>query len=275
VVVLDHLHRADPSSLRLLAHLTESVPASRLLLIVSYRSDEVSVLAETLAALVRRELTRIELGGLNTQDTRTLAGAILDQEVSKRTAEELRDRTEGNPFFLRELIKQLAGELGSTGPRAAPVPAPVREVALRRVARLPRPAAEMLSVAAVAGRYFDIEVVAEIASIEIDAALEFLDTAIEAGLVVEDQHTLGWFRFTHALVAEALYETTGRLRRARLSRRLCAAASRARTGESVANGAWHEFLTQAKAPAPPFPRTGTTQHRLEVASATNLNPSVD
>ena len=47
VVVLDHLHRADPSSLRLLAHLAESVPASRLLLVVSYRSDEAANLAET------------------------------------------------------------------------------------------------------------------------------------------------------------------------------------------------------------------------------------
>lgn len=229
VVMLDHLHRADPSSLRLLAHLAESVPASRLLLVVSYRSDEAPVLAETLAALARREMTRIELKGLTTPDIQSLAGAILRQEVGRHTAEGLGARTEGNPFFLRELIKMLTSEQRIDDPHTAPVPVPVREVVLQRIARLPRPAAEVLSVAAVAGRHFDLEVVAEVAAVEIDAALEILDTAITAGLIAEDQQRLGWFRFTHALVAEALYETTGRLRRARLHRRIGAVASRART----------------------------------------------
>jgi len=244
VVMLDHLHRADSDSLRLLAHLTESVPASRLLLVVSYRSDEAPSLAETLAAFARREMTRIELKGLNTQDSRILASAILHREVSERTAEILCARTEGNPFFLRELIKLLTSEQRLDDPGTAPVPVPVREVVLRRIARLPEPTVEMLSVAAVAGRHFDIEVVAEVMSFEIDTALETLDTAIAAGLVAEDQQRLGWFRFTHALVAEALYETTGRLRRARLHRRIGAAAGRAWAGntETAAEVARHWLL---------------------------------
>jgi predicted ATPase len=232
VVLLDHLHRADPTSLRLLAHLAESVPASRLLLAVSYQSGEAANLAETLAALARSGMTRIELNGLNIQDTQTLASALLHQQVSKCTAEGLWARTEGNPFFLRELIKLVASEQRLDQPHTAPVPVPVREVVLRRIARLPQTAAEVLSVAAIAGRHFDIEVVAEAASVEIEAALEVLDTAVAAGLVVEDQQRLGWFRFTHALAAEALYETTGRLRRARLHRRIGAAAARAWTGNT-------------------------------------------
>jgi DNA-binding SARP family transcriptional activator/MoxR-like ATPase len=232
VVLLDHLHRADLSSLRLLAHLAESVPASRLLLAVSYRSDEAATLAETLAALARAGMTRIELAGLDTQDTQTLASAVLHQEVSDRTAAALCARTEGNPFFLRELTKLLTSEQRLDEPQTAPVPAPVREVVLRRVARLPQTPAEVLSVAAVAGRHFDIEVVAEVAAVDVDAALEVLDTAIAAGLIVEDQKRLGWFRFTHALAAEALYETIGRLRRARLHRRIGAAAVRAWAGDT-------------------------------------------
>ena len=121
---------------------------------------------------------------------------------------------------------------------------PVREVVLRRIARLPQDAAEVLSVAAIAGRHFDIEVVAEAASIELEPALEALDTAIAAGLVVEDHRRLGWFRFTHALAAEALYETTSRLRRARLHRRIGAAAAQAWTGntEMAAEIARHWLL---------------------------------
>ena len=111
-------------------------------------------------------------------------------------------------------------------PDTAPVPLPVREVVLRRIARLPQATAEVLSVAAVAGRLFDIEVVAEAASVEVEAALEAIDAAVAAGLVVEDQQPLGWFRFTHALVAETFYEAIGRLRRVHRHRRIGVAAAR-------------------------------------------------
>jgi hypothetical protein len=242
VVLLDHLHRADRTSLRLLAHLAESVPASRLLLVVSYRSDEAPSLADTLAALAQAGTTQIGLAGLTADDTRALASALLHREVNGRTAEELWARTEGNPFFLRELIKLLPGEQRLDQP--VPVPVPVRDVVLQRVARLPPTAAEVLSVAAVAGRHFDIEVVAAAAAVEIDAALDGLDTAVAAGLVVEDQQRMGWFRFTHALTAEVLYETTGRLRRARMHRRIGAAAARAwtRNADRAAEIARHWLL---------------------------------
>lgn len=232
VVLLDHLHRADPSSLRLLAHLAEVVPASQILLAVSYRSGEAATLAETLAALARSGMVRIALDGLGAAETRSLASTLLHQDVSAGTAEGLRERTEGNPFFLRELINLLTSEERLEQPNTVPVPVTVREVVLRRVARLPQTAAEVLSVAAVAGRHFDIRVVAEAASVDIDAALEALDTAVAGGLIVEDQQQLGWFRFTHALAAEALYEATGRLRRARLHRRIGVVAARVWTGNT-------------------------------------------
>ncbi|WP_370377686.1 BTAD domain-containing putative transcriptional regulator [Catenulispora sp. GAS73] len=224
VVVLDNLHRADACSLRLLAHLAESVAASRLLLVVSYRSDEAPVLAETLAALARRETTRIAVAGLTAWDAQRMAGAILRRDISERAAEALCARTDGNPFYLREFIKALTNEHALDDPGAVPVPTSVREVVLRRVAQLPPVVGEALSVAAVVGRHFEIEVVAGVLGIEIDAALELLDAAVAAGVVVEDRQRLGWFRFAHALVAEVLCETTGHLRRARLHRRIGAMA---------------------------------------------------
>jgi predicted ATPase len=230
VIVFDHLHRADASSLRLLSHLAESVPAGRLLVAVSYRSGEAN-LAETSAALARVGTTRITLGGLDVPDIETMASAMLRRRIGRRTAEGLWERTEGNPFFLRELIKLLTSEQRLEHPDTAPVPVPVREVVLRGVARLPRTAVEVLSVASVAGRRFDIDVIAEAASVEIETALEAMDAAVAAGLIVEDQQRLGWFRFTHALTAEVLYGNTGRLRRARLHRRIDTAAAHAWTGD--------------------------------------------
>ena len=250
-VVLDHLHRADANSLRLLAHLAESVPAGRLLLIVSYCPGEAAALAETLPALARAGATRIELTGLDAQDTRTLAGAVLEREVSRATAEALRDRTEGNPFFLRELIEQLTGAPDLARLHPAALPAAVCDVVLRRVARLPATAAELLSVAAVAGRHFDIEVVAEAAAVELDAALEAMEAAVAAGLIWEDEQRLGWFRFTHPVTCEVLYEATGRLRRARRHRQIGAAAARAWSAEPerAAEIAHHWLLAAELDPA--------------------------
>lgn len=275
-VLLDNLHRADPSSLRLLAHLAESVPASRLLLAASYQSGEAANLAETLAAFARTGMTRIALTGLSAQDTRTLASTILHREISRQTAQRLGERTGGNPFFLRELLS--AGEQCPERLPTAPVPASVREVVLRRIARLPDGAAEVLLVAAAAGRQFDIEVVAEAASVELEVALGSLDTAIAAGVVEEDQRRLGWFHFVQTMVAEALYETTGRLRRARLHRRIGAAAARVWAGspEHAADIARHWLLAaeldptaaaRACAHAATAARLADARHAFEDAAA--------
>jgi DNA-binding SARP family transcriptional activator len=236
VVVLDDLHWADIASLRLLAHLAEPVAASRLLLIASYRPHESDALGATLAALAGAGSGRIELTGLGAEDAHALVRAVAGREVSATAAGMLRARTEGNPFFLGELVRLLNSEHRLEEPGAAPVPPKVRDVVLRRVARLPEPAAALLSVAAVAGREFDAQVVAEAASVEAEAALESIDAGVAAGLVVESEQRLGWFGFTHALVAESLYETTGRLRRARRHRRIGEAAARAWAGRDEGAG---------------------------------------
>jgi DNA-binding SARP family transcriptional activator len=244
VVILDDLHWTDLASLRLLAYLAETITGNRLVLIGSYRCNESAVLDETLAALARAGAGRIELSGLDVEETQALASAVVGWEVSKRTAERLWARTEGNPFFLRELVGLLASERHLDQPDMSPVPVPVREVVLRRVARLPKATAAVLSVAAIAGRDFDVEIVAEAGSVEVEAALEALDAAIAAGLVVENPQRLGWFSFTHALVAEALYEASGRLRRVRRHRRIGQAAARVWVGhpERAAEIARHWLL---------------------------------
>ncbi|MBM2623650.1 AAA family ATPase [Actinoplanes sp. LDG1-06] len=237
VVVFDHLHRADPDSLRLLAHLAESVRAGRLLLIVSYRPGEAGGLAEVLPALARAGSTHLELGGLDTAEAEALTSAVLGRPVSRRTVDGLWSRTEGNPFFLREMIEHRSDE----------VPVRVRDVVLRRVARLPAGSAELLSVAATAGRQFDIAVIAEAAAVDIEVALEAMDAAVAAGLVVEDDRRLGWFRFTHPTISEVLYETTGRLRRVRRHLRIGAAAARAWADDpDLAAETAHHWLSAAE-----------------------------
>jgi DNA-binding SARP family transcriptional activator len=97
VVVLDDLHWADLASLRLLAYLADTITASRLLLVGSYRCHESVALGETLAALARAEALRIELAGLDAVETRALVSAVTGRKVSKPTAARLCARTEANP----------------------------------------------------------------------------------------------------------------------------------------------------------------------------------
>ncbi|MGH3790206.1 MAG: BTAD domain-containing putative transcriptional regulator [Pseudonocardiaceae bacterium] len=245
VVVLDDLHRADRASLRLLAHLADTIiTTSRLLLVASYRSHESAAVAETLAALARAEAWWIQLTGLDAEDTQTLVSAMTGRKISKHTAARLWARTEGNPFFLRELVGLLTSEHRLDHPDTVPVPVPIREVVLRRIARLPQATATVLSVAAIAGRDFDVDVVAEAAAVEVEAALEAIDTAVAAGLVVENLQRLGWFSFTHTLIAEALYETTTRVRRVRWHRRIGTVTARVWAGhtERAAEIARHWLL---------------------------------
>lgn len=244
VVVLDDLHWADLASLRLLAFLAETIASSRMLFVGSYRHYESSALIETLATLARAGTERIELTGLDAEETRALVSAVAGRRVSEHIGARLWTRTEGNPFFLRELVGLLISEHRLDEPEVVPVPVPVREVVLRRIARLPKATGAILFVAAIAGRDFDIDVVAEAASVDVETALEAIDAAVAAGLVIEDQRRLGWFSFTHALVAEALYLATTRARRVRRHRRIGAVAARVWTGrnEHAAEIARHWLL---------------------------------
>ncbi|MEV6031324.1 BTAD domain-containing putative transcriptional regulator [Nonomuraea sp. NPDC052116] len=223
LVVLDDLHWADRSSLRLLSYLAEYVLDGRLAVVGTARDwpPPEGALAEAFEALSRRQAVRLPLSGLSPSDLAELTPAGTDVWA-------IRDRTNGNPFFVTELMRYL--EAGSPG--RGTLPLGVRDVVLGRVNRLPEPSAELLRVAAVAGREFDVTIVAEAAGLDLDAALDRLEPAMAAALVAEGRP--GRFRFVHALVQEALTEVVPVLRRARLHAAV-AAAIESRTGGSASD----------------------------------------
>ncbi|MFI6603549.1 BTAD domain-containing putative transcriptional regulator [Nonomuraea sp. NPDC050536] len=223
LVVLDDLHWADRSSLRLLGYLAEYVLDGRLALVGTARDwpPPQGALAEAFEALSRRQAVRLPLSGLSASDLAGLAPAGTDVKA-------LRDRTNGNPFFVTELMRYLEG--GSPG--SGTLPLGVRDVVLGRVNRLPEPSAALLRVAAVAGREFDVTIVAEAAGLDLDTALDRLEPAMAAHLVAEGRP--GRFLFVHALVQEALIEVVPVLRRARLHAAV-ATAIESRTGGSASD----------------------------------------
>jgi DNA-binding SARP family transcriptional activator len=220
LVVLDDLHWADRSSLLLLREVVGAPTLGPALVVGTFREEELGPrhpLGESLAAIEReRPALRVRLEGLGDADVAALAGA---EDPAGRLAGErvraIREETGGNPFFVKQLVRHL-GE-GGTG---QDVPAGLRDVIARRVARLPDGADGVLRVAALVGREFRLELVAEVAGRAEDEVLDHLDAAVRAGLVAELDSAPGRYLFAHALLRTTLEDELTATRRARVHRRI-------------------------------------------------------
>lgn len=222
LLVLDDLHWADTSSLRVLRLLTEAVAQEspvRLLVVATWREHPVptGALAEVAEALARKHALRLQLRGISAEAAAQVFAQVAETEPGDTDADSLRQRTEGNPFFLVEYARLAKdGDLAALVAEGRP-PAAVHEVLTRRLAHLAEETQDLLQTASVLGRIFDLGTLAEVARVEDDAALDLLDPAIEAGLVAEDG--IDRFRFNHALVRDTVLSALPQSRRARVHAR--------------------------------------------------------
>lgn len=224
VVVLDDLHAADLPSLRFLQFLALNLRHSSLLVVAGYRGVEVKVDPELrpLFGGLARHGHRIPLRGLNNDDIAALIAQTGPTLPDPATVEAIRQVTEGNPFFVEEVIRLLRveGRLAlplSAGERLR-VPEGVRDAIGQRLARLSPEANHVLAVASVLGRDFDARVVERTAGLPPDEVLAALDEAVGAQLVVESLRAVRRYSFRHGLVRDTLYETLPGGRRAGLHR---------------------------------------------------------
>ena len=118
------------------------------------------------------------------------------------------DRTEGNPFFVMEVVRLLAaeGRLEDHERLAGAIPEGIRQAIGRRLNRLSDAINEILTVASVQGRDFDLDVLCRVAGVSAGEALGSLEGAVDADLVATAGRTPGRHRFVHALVRETLYD---------------------------------------------------------------------
>ncbi len=220
-VVLDDLQWADRESLELLAHVTAATPRSRLLVLATYRDSEPGALRGVLADLVRVPgVERHEVTGLAVDDVAELmtvrSGLHIDHE-GRRLAAAITAETDGNPFFVGELLRHL----DESGGGALALPQSVREVVRRRVERLGEAAHGILSVAAVVGQTVELALLERLAPATEDALLAALEAAVAGALMTEASD--GRFAFAHALINHTLYEDIGATRRSRLHGRVAEA----------------------------------------------------
>jgi DNA-binding SARP family transcriptional activator len=223
VLLLDDLHVADAPSLLLLRFLARALGDSRLLVVAAYRDVDPALQDPLAAAIdeVSREpvARRVPLTGLHEEEVATLVAQTTGVEVPTSVAAAVYEESEGNPFFVGEIVRLLDAE-GASGDASRRVPEGVRAVILRRVGRLSDECSETLVTAAVLGREFDLEAVARAAGRSRDALLDLLDEAARERVVVDVPGAVERRRFAHALIRDALYDEIPSGRRAQIERRV-------------------------------------------------------
>jgi len=254
VMVLDDLHWADRASLLLLEFVAQELGDSRLLLIGTYRDVEVDRrhrLSSTLAELVRQPWTsRLTLGGLAQREVSQFISNVAGIDPKVELTFAVHTQTEGNPYFVSELVRLLVAEnrLEASGLLAVGVPEGIRHVIGRRLNRLSEEANASLAVACVQGREFDLDIVARAASLPTEVVLDSLEEATDARLVAEAGTRPGRFRFAHALLRETLYEELSVRQRRQLHERVGAALAELRADDLEAHLAElaHHFSQAAR-----------------------------
>jgi DNA-binding CsgD family transcriptional regulator len=223
LLVLDDLHRADVTSLRLLEFVLAESGASRILVLGTYRDAEVArqhPLSDTLAQLHRHaRVQRLLLGGFSPSETAEFVAAA--GAGAGDTAARLHDQTEGHPLFLAELVRELQQMRGARS--AMRIPKGVREVIGVRLNHLTPGCVHLLQHAAVFGREFPFDVLRRLLS-ETTEEQTFLalQEARAANLIDELADGRG-YQFSHVLVRDALYDELAATQRARLHRQIAAA----------------------------------------------------
>jgi DNA-binding CsgD family transcriptional regulator/predicted negative regulator of RcsB-dependent stress response len=253
LLIVEDVHWADETSLDLLRALARTTAQRPLLLMLTYRSDEVDDnLRGLLTALDRERLgMELRLQRLSTQQLDLMLGAIF--QVTRPGRAEFLDLlytlTEGNPFFVEEVLRALVGagdiflDRGSWNRKPLDelrVPRSVDDAVRRRTAQLSSAAREVIQLAAVAGRRFDFELLGTLSGLDEAQLLATVKELIAAGLIVEE--SADQLAFRHALTRQAVYAGLLARERRALHRRVAETLEQLGRGgldDSVAELAYH------------------------------------
>ena len=232
VCVLEDLHWAGQPTLQLLDYVAQRTGGARLLLLCTHRTtapDRSDELGYAIADLYRLDgVLRLDLAGLSADEIAEYLSAEggLPSPQAREYAAMLRDQTGGNPFFLRELWRDLTATGIPDAPRTgSPAPASVRETLQRRLARLAPAERAVLETAAVLGDGGEVRVLVQAREADTPAhaggpdapsVLAALDTAVRFGFLDAEALARGRIMFPHILSRKAVLDLTGPSRRAAL-----------------------------------------------------------
>ena len=212
VLILEDLHWSTAPTRLLLSHLIQSTNSTPILVIGTFRNtapDRSDDLSFAIADLYRLNgVDRIDLTGLDVTDIELfLKGEAADADSWKELSAVLRDLTGGNPFFLRELWREISMKGGFTRLKRDDFAAPssVKETLEKRIRSFTPSERATIELAAVAGDTFAPGTLVAASSRSLSETMTSIDTAIEHGLIRAGPEP-GEFSFQHALVRQAVLE---------------------------------------------------------------------
>ncbi len=246
LIFLDDLHWADSGTLQLLHYLLRRLRHDRVLILVAYREVELDrshPLAEAIVEWNReRRPVRLSLGRLSQDETAAMLASLFQAAtVSPEFAEAIQRETEGNPFFIEEVVKALIesgvvyredGRWERKAIYELAIPQSVKEAIGRRLNRLDAATSDMLHSAAVIGKTFSFDLLAASLGADEGDLLPALEQATAAQLVMPVEGEA--FVFTHDKIRETLYDELNPIRRRRLHQHVGEALERRPGGGSRA-----------------------------------------
>jgi len=235
LVVLDDLHWADRPSLLLLEFIARQLEGSRILIVGTYRDTEAppeSPLGESLARFTRLPgFQRQAITGLPPEDVGRFVHVETGATPHEQLLSAIHGHTEGNPYFLGEVVRYLAEQGRLTGDAidsntpgsvaGLSIPQGVRDVIGQRLIRLTRPCNQALVTASVIGREFEFNLLTSLLDSASEAdLLDLMDEAISARIIDELPGSDARYQFRHALMQQTLTESISAGRKTRLHARI-------------------------------------------------------
>ncbi len=275
ILFLDDFQWADRLSFQCLTHLVQSFltqqPAARFMVVFTYRDDDLHgghPLQRMMGSLQKTgRFHKILLQRLEVEEVAKMVQSMLGMaEAPLLFATRLHEETEGNPFFVQEILKSLLEvgllkrrpdgqwelELSASAPtnptmstyRKIPLPNTIRELVLRRVENLSKGAQEVLRKASVIGDELSFEALLGILGEEEERLLDILDELLKAKILSEVIQNEESYRFHHSKIREVLHETLPAPRRKILHRRVAAflESTRREADRGAAGIAYHHWM---------------------------------
>jgi predicted ATPase len=194
-LIVEDVHRADASSRELLAFLIANLAAAPLLIVVTFRSDELTrthPLRPLFAELGRISwVERTELPRLTRTEAAAQMAAILAHEPPPEQADAVFSRSEGNPLFVEHLL----------GYQSDP-PASLRDLVVASAQRLPEETRELLRVASAGGIWLGLALLTQVSGLTEEDLSRALRPAVSANVLYP--HGDG-YQFRHALIQEVMH----------------------------------------------------------------------
>ncbi len=206
--MIEDVHWADRSTLGFLAYLADRITKRRMLVVATYRSDELDAkhprLSEFAALLTKPSVSNVSLGRLDERSSLELVERALPHPdaLGPVALADIARRSQGNPFFAEELVKHAL----VAGPsEIQELPLSIRGAVLARAALLGEDQRKILSLAAVLGERFSVDRLVALCEGRRDDVLLALERARSLRLVYDRRTKPGELTFRHSLTQEVLY----------------------------------------------------------------------